>query len=237
MKEGEHETKPPRSFESIASLIAGDCAPEWLPQHLRRWATSVSLDRAVQKRQPARKKMKKRLAEVKAAASLLRCALRQPSTREFLEIPPFERIANRGVLEQCLGDLADRADRGLKSPLLTNAVGKTKAGTGRAMPPGAVATQIYCAMMIAEIWKLFRGRYPGVNNCKAAQAANDYWLVCGNCSEDNHWRKLFQNENMEWSGGSLTRWRRFFEKARPPVMAAERAEYGRHLREAQRHGN
>jgi hypothetical protein len=55
------ETPP---FAQIADLIAGPHTPAWLSDHLRRWADSLSLDRAVQQFQPSKAEMRELLIRV-----------------------------------------------------------------------------------------------------------------------------------------------------------------------------
>ena len=79
------ETPP---FAQIADLIAGPHTPAWLSDHLRRWADSVSLDRAVEKFQPSKAEMRELLIRVVGAAEYLQRAVAHPAVREFLESPP-----------------------------------------------------------------------------------------------------------------------------------------------------
>jgi hypothetical protein len=127
------ETPP---FEQIADLIAGHRTPAWLSDHLRRWADSVSLDRAVEKFQPSKAEMRELLLGIVGAAEFLQRAVALATVREFLERPPAGPIENIILFDRNLGDLADRAESASKEPTLTNEAGKTKAGRGRAMPPG-----------------------------------------------------------------------------------------------------
>ena len=205
----------PRDFESIAELIAPD-PPAWLAEHLCRWAPSVQLDQAVQKHQPSRGAMRTNLAEVKNATEVLLRALGTPAVREFLEPRASGPIPTLGYLQRMLIDLGDRAERGSQSPALVNAEGKTKAGTGRALPEGAISPQAYCALMIAEAWKHFRGDYPGSRNVDAARAAEDFWRLTG-C------------ERQSWSDKPLNAWRRHFETAETADQDELRGEYIRHL--------
>jgi hypothetical protein len=59
----------------VARFVAGSDAPPWLAAHFERWASSLQVDRFVHEMQPTKAEMKKRLAEVKDAALLLRDAL------------------------------------------------------------------------------------------------------------------------------------------------------------------
>jgi hypothetical protein len=223
-------------FAQIADLIAGPHTPAWLSDHLRRWADSVSLDRAVEKFQPSKAEMRELLIRVVGAAEFLQRAVAHPVVREFLESPPAGPIENIVLFDRNLKDLADRAESASKEPTLTNEAGKTKAGRGRAMPPEAASPQIFCAMLISETWKHFHRRYPGVHNRKAAKAANIYWLTCGKNSEAAHWRKLFSVGKSGRRKGSdpLSRWRPYFKTGRPPALPKDREEYVRSLVEAER---
>jgi hypothetical protein len=178
--------------------------------------------------------MRELLIRVVGAAKFLQHAVAHPAIREFLESPPAGPIENIGIFDRSLRDLAERLEGALKTPSLTNEAGKTKAGRGRAMPPEAVSPQVYCAMLIAETWKHFRGRYPGVHNQKAAKAAHLYWMACGKDSEEEHRRKLFDDEIRGWGGEPINRWRHYFEMTRPPTLTAEREDYVRRLAEAER---
>jgi hypothetical protein len=82
------------TFADVARLVAGIDTPPWLAAHFERWAPSLMLDRAVEKKQPTKAAMKKRLAKVKYAALLLQRALSDPPRREFLETTPLGRIEN-----------------------------------------------------------------------------------------------------------------------------------------------
>jgi hypothetical protein len=61
--------------------------------------------------QPTKAEMKKRLAEVRNAALLLRDALNDTPIREFLEIAPLGPIEFRGVFDEMVQELAGRAER------------------------------------------------------------------------------------------------------------------------------
>jgi hypothetical protein len=172
-------------FEEIARMIAGATAPPWLAVHFKRWATSLSLDRHVQAMQPTKAAMKKRLGEVSDAAVLLRRALNDTPTREFLEIAG--QLANTLALVKPLQDVAEGAKRAAASPALSREAGKTKAGPGRATPPGSFSAKTYCAALISETWAYFHNGDPPARNREAAAAADAYWrasggkATCGKC--------------------------------------------------------
>jgi hypothetical protein len=116
------------TFENVARFVAGPDAPAWLVAHFKRWVKSLEIDRFVEDKQPTKVAMKRQLAEVKAAALLLRRALSDTPTRKFLEIAPQGPIDHDGVLDHLLADLAERAERAMASRLLSTETGKTKAG-------------------------------------------------------------------------------------------------------------
>src|ERR1700724_2005157 len=94
--------------------------------------------------------MKKRLAEVRDAALLLRDALNDTPIREFLEIAPLGPIEFRGVFDEMVQELAGRA-RAMASTLLSTETGKTKAGRTRAAPPDASSAKLFCGRTFADI--------------------------------------------------------------------------------------
>jgi hypothetical protein len=77
---------------------------------------------------------------------------------------------------------------------------------------------VYCALLIAEAWKFFRGDYPGSRNAEAARAAEEYWRLAG-C------------ERQSW-GGKPNAWRPHFEEAESQNIEELRREYIRHLKES-----
>jgi hypothetical protein len=161
--------------------------------------------------------MRHRLGKIGEAALLLCRELGQPAIREFLEVPPAVPIENMGLLDKGLRDLAGRANRASKATSLVNKAGKSKAGRSRAAPPGAISAQTYCALLIAETWKYFRGRDPAPRNKQAAKAADAYWRAAG-C------------ERITWGEDPLNAWRYHFGKARTAeAIGGICADHSRHL--------
>lgn len=82
------EGAPPRSslvkFQVLSRLIAPQ-GPEWLPQHLERWSSTIFLNFAVEQRQPTRAAMKRILERCAESAKILQSALAAASVREFLD--------------------------------------------------------------------------------------------------------------------------------------------------------
>jgi hypothetical protein len=209
-------------FENVARFVAGPDAPAWLVAHFKRWAKSLEDDRFAEEKQPTKVAMKRQLAEVKDAASLLRRALSDTPTREFLQIPPLGPIEHHGVFDHLLADLAERAKRAMASTPLSKETGKTKAGRKRAAPANASSAKLYCAALIAEAWAYFHHSDPAPRNQDAARAADAYWRASG--GETNSW------------AGPLNGWRPYFQQVQEPSLAAVRAECRRHLIEAAHRG-
>src|ERR1700730_16480109 len=84
-------------FADIAQLIAGPNVPAWLAAHFKRGAPSLKLDRFVEDKQPTKSELKEQLRGIRDAALLLRCALSEAATREFLEINSQDRIEYGGA--------------------------------------------------------------------------------------------------------------------------------------------
>jgi hypothetical protein len=206
------------TFADVARLVAGADAPSWLPAHFQRWASGLEIDRFVEKKQPTRVEMKKRLVEVRNAALLLRDALNDPPIREFLEIAPLGPIEHRGVFDHILADLAERAKHAMASSTLSTEMGKTKAGRTRAAPSDASSAKLFCAALIAETWAYFHHSDPAPRNQDAARAADAYWRAAG--GETNSWTV------------PLNGWRPYFQQVQEPSVAAVRVECRRHLIEA-----
>jgi hypothetical protein len=210
------------TFENVARFVAGPDAPAWLVAHFKRWANSLEVDRFVEEKQPTKVAMKRQLAEVKDAALLLRRALSDTPTREFLEISPQSPIEHHNVLDHLLADLAERAKHAMASRLLSTETGKTKAGRKRAAPPDASSAKLFCTALIAEAWAYFHHSDPAPRNQDAARAADAYWRASG--GKTNSWTV------------PLNGWRPYFQQVQEPSLAAVRAECRRHLIEAAHQG-
>jgi hypothetical protein len=210
------------TFEDVARFVAGPDAPVWLVAHFKRWAKSLVVDRFLEEKQPAKVAMKRQLDDVKDAALLLRRALSDTPTREFLEIVPQDRIKYGGVIDHMLQDLATRAERAMGSPALSRKDGKTKAGRTKGAPLDASSAKLFCAALIAEAWKYFHDTDPPPRNQDAARAADAYWRASG--GETNSWTV------------PLNGWRPYFHRVQEPSLAAVRAECRRHLIEAAHRG-
>src|SRR5262245_24596713 len=90
------------SFRQIPTRSAGPEAPQWLPEHLSRWAPCIFLGSAVEARQPSRSEMRHLLGKIREAALLLTRALGQAAIREFLEAAPAGPMENIGSLDHSL---------------------------------------------------------------------------------------------------------------------------------------
>ena len=157
-------------YEAVARLIVPE-PPSWLVEVLVAWSPSVWLQARVFDLQPSRARMRAYLRWFENTVAGLRKALGEPPVREFLDAAGDEKIAYHGAIDAHLRDLSGRATRALASPELATAAGKTKAGKGAALPPGAVNPASLCALIVVETWKYLRGAYPGSRNKRAAEAA------------------------------------------------------------------
>jgi hypothetical protein len=209
------------TFADVARLVAGTDAPPWLAAHFERWAPSLMLDRCIEDKQPKKSEMKKRLADVRDAALLLRDALNDTPIREFLEIAPLGPIESSGVLEHMLQDLAERAKRAAASSALSTEDGKTRPGRTRATPIDASSAKLFCAALIAEAWTYFHGGDPPPRNQDAAGAAHTLWRASG-------------GETKGWGNDPLNSWRYYFKEVQAPALGKVRKECRRHLEEAER---
>ncbi|MEI9930296.1 MAG: hypothetical protein WDM89_07025 [Rhizomicrobium sp.] len=209
-----------KDFQQLAGLLAPSPAP-WLAEHLFSWACSLYLDRNVFKKQPSRAHVRKSLKNIQDAALTILHSLNDGAIRDFLDAGGSTVKRMHGNFEAVFRDLADSAQRASYSPMLANKAGKTRAGRGPAMPEGAISAQVYCALLIAETWKYFRGKYPAPRNRQAAQAAALLW-------------QLVDGETSHWGNETLTAWRHHFKSAQSARMLELRQEHSRHLHEADR---
>jgi hypothetical protein len=146
------------AFAEVARIVVGAEPPPWLTAQFYSSAASLRLVRLMDEKRRTRVMMKKRLAEVKDAALLLRGALVDPPTVEFLESEGRGLIENPIRLMRELRDLADRAESAA-APLSTSG-GKTKPGRSRAIVSDGIPAKLYCAALIAETWTFFHHKGP-----------------------------------------------------------------------------
>jgi hypothetical protein len=145
------------TYSDIAAKIAPGKPPTWLTDLLREWAPGLMLDCAVHSVQPTKEQMRKRMRVVSAAASFLRMALQDTTTHEFLEVEGAIRIENTGDFDHTLAMIGERALTAANSKQL-------KRGRGKAVPHTAFGPKEYCAAIVSELWKFFRGKYPSVSS-------------------------------------------------------------------------
>jgi len=207
------------AFVEVARLVVGAEPPPWLAAQFYTSAASLRLVRLMDEKRPTRAMMKKWLADVKDAALLLRWALVDPPTVEFLESEGRGLIENPFRLMRELQDLADRAERAA-TPLSTSA-GTTKAGRLRAVVRDGIPAKLYCAALIAETWTFFHHMEPKPRSQRAAAAADAYWLAT-------------DGDMAGWATNPLNRWRPYFQKAQVPAVAVVREEWRRRLFEYDR---
>jgi hypothetical protein len=173
------------------------------------------LDRGVHARQPSKAQMRKRLAKVANAATVLQRALEDVAIKEFLELEGAIRIQNDGGLDHTLRMIAERAALASNSPRISSSSTKAKRGRGKALPTNAISPKGFCAIIISETWKYLHGQYPGARNTKAAMAADAYWQATGGAASS-------------WGTDPYSGWRQHFEEARSPAGEVLRQEIHRH---------
>jgi hypothetical protein len=181
----------------------------------------MTLAFGVERHQPTRAEMRKLLTNVEKAAALLHKALSEPSISEFLEPDSSSGVSRFNGLIGPLADVCACAKAASTSANLVNSKGKTAPGQGRASPASAISAQTYCAILIAETYKWFRGKYPSPRSRDAAKAADLFWELSG-------------GSRRSWGGDPLKAWRHHFRNASVTPAESDRAEYRRHLRESER---
>ena len=198
-------------------MIAGLEAPPWVPDLLSNLAPSIALDRNVHASKLTRAAILRRLGEVHTASSLLIQMLNEPSIRAAIDAADDAPIQYHGLIDRHLRDLTERAARASTSPTLTTQAGKAKSGRGRAAAADVLSPQAFCALVIVETWKHFRGDYPAPRNKEAAAAAEAYWRAAG-------------GQRNAWGLEPLNAWRYHFQKASESERAAPiRAKIQHHL--------
>jgi hypothetical protein len=214
----EYAIEPPperddKEFQAIAQLITAH-PPAWLNQCLNFLCSSVWVSLVRGFEQPTRGELKRTLAEVSDATKVLYQALSRPIVLEFLAVGRGRpvTIPQFLFLQMMLADVHNWADAASNSPRLVTPDGKTKGGRGRAYAGNPLLSQTYCALVIAECWKRFRGAYPAPRNRKAAEAAETLWQ--------------FSTGQKSGYGGAdpLEGWRSRFEKAQSPDAERRRTE-------------
>lgn len=211
------------SFLNVACLICRADPPVWLAEQLWRWNRWLYRDRRVEEMRPTREQMRSTLREVENAAILLTEALAPSWIREFLDASPQGPIVDPERLIRALDDLADRASQARDGPDLSTTSGVTKPGPGKARPD-AMSPHTLCAIMIWEAWKHVHGTEPRLKNRHIAEAAEAYWRSAG-------------GEGHHYGEEPLAFWRHHFKKAATSRPGDFRAEWRRHLLEAERSWN
>jgi hypothetical protein len=207
-------------FIKVARFICRGDPPIWLAEQLWRWNRWLYRDRLVEETRPSRAQMRKTLAEVEEALSLVTEAMAPSWVREFLDASPNGPIAEPERLIAALEDLQYRAFQAQTSPDLATKAGVTKPGPGKARPEGMSPHRL-CAIMIWEAWKHVHKAEPKPKSRRAAEAAEAYWRAAG--GEAHH----FGEEPLAF-------WRHHLKKAAASGVKDFRTEWRRHLIEAER---
>jgi hypothetical protein len=137
------------AYKELADIL--DQSEGWLAGHFERWANGLAMHRWIVKSQPTRRVMRERITEIKDAALQLKQRLRDNRTVTFLADAGQLQFLDLNALLITLTTIATRADVAISS--LVDDKGKTKSGRGKALVPGAITPELYCALIIAETWK------------------------------------------------------------------------------------
>jgi arylsulfatase A-like enzyme len=175
-------------------------------------------DRIVEENRPTRAQMRRALLEVEEALVLVTEVLASSWIREFLDASSNGSIVDPARLTRALEDLQDRATQA-RADLETQA-GVTKPGPGKARPE-KMSPHTLCVIMIREAWKHVHEAEPKLKSRRAAEAAEAYWLAAS-------------GEPRSSGEEPLAFWRHHFKKAAASRAEDFRAEWRRHLHEAER---
>ena len=208
-------------FIQVTRFICPTDPPAWLAEELWRWNRWLYRDRFVEEIRPMREQMRSTLLQIENAALLLAEALKPSWVREFLDVSPHGPIVGPERLIRALEDLSDRASQARDGPDLATKSGATKPGPGKARPE-SMSPRTLCAIMIWEAWKHVHKGEPAPKNRQAAEAAEAYWRAAG-------------GEGHHVGEEPLAVWRHHFRKAAAPRGEGFRAEWRRHLIEAERY--
>jgi hypothetical protein len=215
-------------YEIIASLIVRENPPHWLAEILMRWAPEVLFDALAAKLHPSRADMRQRLIALRKASLLIVRSLGQHE-RWFLQADPGGPMTYRSALIDCLRDLAGRAERASKLSVLVGETGTTKAGSGRALPPGGASAQVYCAALVAEAWKYFNGEDPAPANKRAQNATDALWVA----SRAQSVLRLNKRRGPSETHEPGARWRHHLSKVNFSSLSEIRAQFRHDLAQAE----
>jgi hypothetical protein len=206
-------------YEIIAGLIVGN-PPPWFAEILMRWAPLVLFDALASRLHPSRADMRQRLTAVQEASLRIVQSLRQEE-RWFLQADPRGPMTYRSSLITCLTDLASRAERASNLSVLVGEAGTTKAGSGRALPPGGASAQVYCAALVAEAWKYFNGADPAPANKRAQGATDALWVA----SRAQSVLRLNKRRGRSETHEPGARWRHHLRKVNSSSLSEIRAQF------------
>jgi len=207
---------PVRKFRPVAKLITAE-PPNWLGEHLLTWAHEAAVCLSMEPFQQKRAELTQNLRKFREAAAFMRHGLDELSICQFLSAGAVAPLDDPCKFQIVLSELENRAADAVNSSNLVDDKGKVKAGTGRAMPDGAISGQVYCALVIAEAWKKIHGKYPAPRNTNAIEATNLYWHLIGG------------KRRQSWGNDHLTAWRHHLRKAKTISNVRDRAEIRRHM--------
>jgi hypothetical protein len=148
-------------FPDIARMIADGEPPQWLPEALDSFASTVEND--VYEGQPKRSEVRKDIRQLKQDTLRFAYTVKRISKRRWnlaADDPKcWEDTWN------ALRRVAAMCDKSLTT---------IPAKRGREKLPGRVT----CCLIVIEAWACMRGSPPGRNNEKAVAAVDAYWRAC-----------------------------------------------------------
>jgi hypothetical protein len=173
----------------VAALIVGEAAPGWLVELLDWGLERLMVSRVVASIAPTRTVLRKTLDQMREAADLILHELYSPAVRDVLGSPP------PGVLPDeefgaALMQLAKRIERASTDGALISAGGQTKRGRGRVRTTNRLPPEVFCALLIAEAWRYFRGKAPAPGSLIAADIADKYWRLAGGATYEKSFEPL-----------------------------------------------
>jgi hypothetical protein len=212
----------------LTALVARDDPPLWLNEFFGDWSSSLFVDRDIFERQPTRSQVVDALKRMRAEIRRPNASAQSIDSAVWVELFSFLKYEERKIdldangLEVTLSDLDDWVSEALRSKELAGKNGMARKGPGRAMPPRALSSKDYCAVIVAEAWYFYRGVWPKPRDPKACEAAEMLWRIAG-------------GEAHSLGEEPYASWRYHFARAQDaPGIAGLRSEIRRYLHELRR---
>ena len=208
-------------FSEVIRLIAFDRCEPWLKDFFIDYSTPLWMAMELDRRAPSRKELKTVYDAVVDAARTIRLNLDYTEMGEMFRLAEIDTAAKISQLRTQLDKISISAIE--QARCLTTEDGKVKPGRGRAVTADTISQYVFCAAVIAEVWKHIHNEYPAPRNEGAQAAAAACWKVVGG-TRSGH------------SPDPRSSWRGHLEKAlndsSPSRLTVFRSEVRRHLAEA-----